>query len=169
MLRKNKSIFYLLLTALFVLLSGCNGTTTYFLPLQGESETWSLTGYEMVISPDDFKVGNGILKMKNEGQSLADFHQNETHVVINGKDTKVHGNIVTSSGPKAGDGMDIAEMPTGAIAGPNYINEEGDPISFKEIDAIYMVVEWRDVTKGEYRKEQIELYVKSNKENTFLK
>ncbi|MFC5602672.1 hypothetical protein [Sporosarcina koreensis] len=171
---KYKGICYLLLTMFVILLSGCNSEgkfvqATYFLPLQGESQTWSLTGYEIMITPDDFKAGNGILKMKTEEESLADFYQNATHVVINGKDTKVHGNIVTYSSPKADDGMDIREMPTGAIAGPNYINANGDPISLKEIDAIYMVVEWRDVSTGEYSKEKIELYVKSDKENTFLK
>ena len=35
---------------------------TYYLLLMGESESWNLTGYEIVITPEDFKAGFGTLK-----------------------------------------------------------------------------------------------------------
>ncbi|WP_391116985.1 hypothetical protein [Psychrobacillus sp. L3] len=173
MLQKNKGILYLLITTLIVLLSGCNNSgklvkNNYFLPLHGESQTWSLTGYEVMITPENFKAGNGTLKMKNEEKYLSDFFQFETHAVINNEDFTVHSNSIEFSSPETGDGIDIAEITTGAIESGKYLNEKGDPISLKEVNVIYMIVKWRDINKGAYANERIDLFVKPNKEETFL-
>lgn len=160
---KSKRIFYMLFLLLVILLSGCNGNeksvSNYYLSLMGESQTWNLTGYEVVITPESFKAGNGTLHVKNGNKSIVDSFYFETHVVINDKDVVVHTGAVTSTG------IDITEEPTAAIEGGTYLKENGTPITLNEINNIYMIVEWRG--KSESAKERIDLY-KPNKEQTFL-
>jgi len=161
---KSKRIFYMLFLLLVVLLAGCKGNersvSNYYLSLMGESPTWNLTGYEVVITPESFKAGNGTLYVKNGKKSIVDFFYFETHVVINDKDVVVHTGAVSSAG------SDIAEESTGAIEGATYLNEDGTPITLNEINNIYMIIKWRG--KSESAKERIDLYIKPNKEQTFL-
>lgn len=152
---------YLMLS--FFVLSGCNAQksgNTYYLLLMGESESWNLTGYEIVITPEDFKAGFGTLKMKNVNTYMTDFFHFETHVVIENDDSVVHTDSVTGE-------TNIAKYTTGAIAGP-YINKNGDFITLKDIHEIYVVVEWWDTSKNESIKERIDLFNKSKKEQSFL-
>lgn len=167
MVLTNKKNYYLLFLSLVVFLAGCNGNEKsvmnhYYLSLMGESQTWTLTGYEVVITPENFKAGNGTLNMKNENEYIADSFHFETHAVINGEDTVVH------SGSASGAGVDIAEETTGAIEGGTYLNKDGNPITLNEVSNIYMIVEWWDIGKSESVKERIDLYIKPNKEQTFL-
>ncbi|ATP40860.1 hypothetical protein CSE16_12850 [Solibacillus sp. R5-41] len=164
MILNSKRIFYMLFLLLVVLLSGCNGNekavSKYYLSLVGESQNWNLTGYEVVITPESFKAGNGTLHMKNGNKSIVDSFYFETHVVINDNDVVVHTGAVT------GAGIDIAEESTGAIEGGTYLNEDGTPITLNEINNIYMIVEWW--SKSESAKERIDLYIKPNKEQSFF-
>ncbi|WP_085505796.1 hypothetical protein [Thalassobacillus devorans] len=167
MVLKNKRIFYMLFLALVLLLSGCNGNEKsvinhFYLSMMGESETWNLTGYEVVITPENFKAGNGTLNMKNENEYIADSIHFKTHAVMNGEDIVVH------SGSASGAEIDIANESTGAIEGGEYLNEDGSPITLKEVSNIYMTVEWWDEGKSDSMKERIKLYDESYKENTFL-
>jgi hypothetical protein len=155
------------LVLLILLLSGCNSNEKsvinhYYLSLMGESQTWNLTGYEVMITPENFKAGNGTLKMKNANEYITDSFQFETHAVINGKDIVVHSGSVT------GAGIDIAKKITGAIEGGAYLNKNGDPITLNEVSDIYMIVEWWDIGKSANVKERIDLYSKDSKEKTFL-
>lgn len=152
---------YLMLS--FFVLSGCNAQksgNTYYLLLMGESESWNLTGYEIVITPEDFKAGFGTLKMKNVNTYMTDFFHFETHVVIESDDSVVHTGSVTGE-------TNIAEYTTGAIAGP-YINKNGDFVTLEDINEIYVVVEWWDISKNESIKERIDLFNQSKKEQSFL-
>jgi len=125
----------------------------------GESPTWNLSGYEIVITPESFKAGNGTLHLKNGNQSVGFFYF-KTHVVINDKDEVMHGGVVSSNV------NDIVEVPTGAIEGGAYLNKDGTPITLNEISNIYMIVEWS--YKGESAKERINLYTKPDKDQTFV-
>lgn len=164
---KNKKIFYLLFLSLVILFSGCSGKGNSvikhsYLSLMGESQSWNLIGYEVVITPENFKIGNGTLSRKNVNEYTADSFHFETHAVINGEDLTVH------SGSASGVGIDIAEETTGAIEGETYLNEDGDPITLNDVSNIYMIVEWWDTGKSESVKERIDLYIKPDKEQTFL-
>lgn len=160
-----KKLKYLSLFPLlyFVLtLSGCNERVdNYYLSLMGESDSWSLTNYEIVLTQGDFKVGNGTLKFKNENQYTTDWFEFITHVVINNKDIVVHHNM--EDGPVT----DLAEKSTGSIAGPAYLNENKFPITIEQVDGIYVIVKWKDNNNKEVE-ERIDLYNKINKENSFL-
>ncbi|MET4558874.1 hypothetical protein ABIA69_000017 [Lysinibacillus parviboronicapiens] len=152
---------YLMLS--FFVLSGCNaqkGGNNYYLLLMGESESWNLTGYEIVITPEDFKAGFGTLNMKNVNEYITDSFHFETHVVIDSDDSVVHSGSATG-------GMNIAEITTDAIEGP-YLNKNGDSVTLKDINEIYVVVEWWDISKNESIKERIDLINKSKKEQSFL-
>jgi hypothetical protein len=152
---------YLMLS--FIVLPGCNaqkGGNHYYLLLMGESESWNLTGYEIVITPEDVKAGFGNLRMKNVNEYMTDFFHFEAHVVIDSDDSVVHTNSA------AGE-MNIAEYTTGAIEGP-YINKNGDFVTLEDINEIYVVVEWWDISKNESMKERIDLLNKSKKEQSFL-
>ncbi|MGF2614115.1 hypothetical protein FZC84_19220 [Rossellomorea vietnamensis] len=162
MTHKNNKLIYPLILSLIVILSGCNDNEkSVYLSLTGESKTWKLTGYEMEISPESFKAGNGTLIMKDAEEYNSDSIYFEAHAIINGKDFKVH------TGSEAGTGIDIAENSTGSIEGGEYVNEAGRPITFNEVSNIYVVVEWRNMDKGESIKENIPLYTNSSKEDSF--
>lgn len=163
--RKFRPLFSLVLFIL--LLSGCNGNEKliinhYYLSLMGESETWKLTDYEVVITPENFLAGNGTLYMKNENEYIVDAFHFETHAVINGEDIVVH------SGSASGAGIDIAEETTGAIEGGPYLDKNKKPITLNEVSTIYMIVEWWDIGKSDSLKEKMDLYNKDRKEQTFL-
>ncbi|GAA0371229.1 hypothetical protein GCM10008968_28850 [Bacillus horti] len=127
----------------------------------GESQTWNLIGYEVMITPEDLKVGNGTLHMKNEDEYIAEFFRFRTHAVINGEDT------VLQSSSVAGNGINIAQDTTGSVESRGYVNNQGDAIRLHEINEIYMVVEWWDLDESERNSERIELY-NDNKGSSFL-
>lgn len=162
-LRKIKFSQLFSLVLFILILSGCNSNeklviNQYYLSLMGESQTWNLTGYEVVITSENFKVGNGTLNMKNANEYITDAFQFKTHAVINGKDIVVH------SGSATGAGIDIAKKPIGAIKGGPYLNKNGDPITVNAVRDIYMIVEWWDKDKSKSVKERIDLYNKDSKE-----
>ena len=164
MVLKSNRIFFIVFLLFVVLLSGCNAkeksVSNYYLSLMGDSETWNLTGYEVVITPESFKAGNGTLHVKNGIKSNVEFFYFETHLVMKDKDVVVHTGGVSSTG------MDIEKELTGAIEGGAYLNEDGTPITLNEVNNIYMIVEWRDKSKSV--KERINLYIKPKGEPTFL-
>ena len=122
-----------------VLLSGCNAkeksVSNYYLSLIGDSQTWNLKGYEVVITPENIKAVNGTLHVKNGIKSNVEFFYFETHGVIKDKDVVVHTGAVSSTG------MDIEKELTGAIEGGAYLNEDGIPITLNEVNNIYMIAE----------------------------
>lgn len=158
---------YFLFVLLILFLSACSKNAEsvnnhYYLSLTGESQTWNVTGYEVMLTPEVFKAGNGTLTMKNTEEYVADTFHFETHAVIDGEDVTVH------SGSVAGAGIDIAEETTGAIEGDAYQNENGVSMTLKDISEMYLIVEWWDRGKSESEKERIELWNKDRKEETFL-
>ena len=62
MFLKKKTLSQLFSVALLTfLLSGCNSnekSMNSYLSLMGESQSWNLTGYEVVITTENFKAGN---------------------------------------------------------------------------------------------------------------
>ena len=76
-------------------------------------------------------------------------------MVIDNDDSVVHTDSATGE-------MNIAEYTTGAIAGP-YITKNGDFVTLEDINEIYVVVEWWDISKNESMKERIDLLNKSKK------
>lgn len=150
-----------------LLLSGCSDNEKsvvnhYYLSLIGESQAWTLTGYEVMITSENFKIGNGTLSMKNTNEYFTDSFQFSTYAVIDGTNTVVH------SGSVNGAGIDIAKKSTGAIEGGAYINKKGEPVTLYEVSDIYMIVEWWDTGEHAYLKERINLYSKDRNEKTFL-
>ena len=69
--------------------------------------------------------------------SKIDYFNISVHVVINGKDTVIHSKSVT------GDNVNINKMTIGTIEG-QHLNEQGEPITFWDLEEIYMLVKWRD-------------------------
>ncbi|MFD2132421.1 hypothetical protein ACFSKI_14540 [Pseudogracilibacillus auburnensis] len=151
---------------IIILLSSCTNQQregVYFLSLMGESENWNVTGYEILITPDEFKAGHGILKMKSKQEYITNFFHFETHVVINNEDLVIH------SGSTSGLDIDIAEEFIGTIEGGAYFNDNGKPISPNDISEIYMIVEWWDSSNHVDVKERIDLYSSPEDDETFLK
>ncbi|WP_223702123.1 hypothetical protein [Sutcliffiella deserti] len=153
-MKKSNSVLKLMLISL-IILSGCIHEETNkrdHLVLNGESENWNLNGYEVEISAENFKAGNGILQMKNQNEYKSDFFQFRTYAAISNQDTLVH------SGSVSGDSINIAEKSIGTIEGGAYLNEEGVQITLGDISEIYMIVEWWDTSEKENVKERIDLY-----------
>lgn len=147
------------------ILSGCNSDEKavmddYNLSLNGESENWRLTEYEVAFTSEDFKAGNGILNMKNQNEYSTKSFQFDTHAIINGEDFSVHSGSITGDG----NVIDIAEEVTGTIETGAYLDKEGNPITIDQVNDIYMDVVWWDLDKNEKVKEKIDLLTESNKE-----
>lgn len=156
-----KKIIYAVLFSSILVIAGCNAqkdNDNYYLSLTGESDNWNLSGYEVVITPEEFKLGNGTLTMKNHNKYTSDFFHFTTHAVINNEDRTVH------SGSVSGMGIDIAEETTGTIKGGN-----NGAITPDKVSDIYMIVEWWDIDKEKDVKERIDLYDESEEDSTFLK
>ncbi|SES63731.1 hypothetical protein SAMN05216389_101186 [Oceanobacillus limi] len=144
---------------LLFILSACNTQnveTNYYLSLNGASETWEISGYEIVITSDEMKAGNGKLFMKNHNEFFTDSFRFKTIAMIDGVETTIHSSSVTGE-------TDISEQMTGTIEG-----EGGNSIDVDNLSEIYMIVEWWDADKNETLNERIDLYQKPESEDTFL-
>lgn len=165
---KRRFSIYLRLAILLVvifLVSGCRAQQSnkeYYLLLMGESENWKLTDYEVVITPEEVNIGNGKLKMKNKDEYKTAFFSFNTYMVVNGQGYGVHASSWT------GDGIDIAKKTIGTLKGGSLLNENGKPITFNDVDEIYMTVEWWDISVEKNVSERLDLYKKSDKEETLF-
>ncbi|WP_339229286.1 hypothetical protein NSQ77_05150 [Oceanobacillus sp. FSL K6-2867] len=126
----------------------------YYLSLLGESEIWKLTGYEIMLTSDEIKIGNGKLIMKEKNEFITDSFSFNTYAVINGEDQRIHAGSVSGR-------TDIREQTTGTLEGDEHID-------FDELSDIYMIVEWWNPNENNNDKERINLYQKSGKDETFL-
>lgn len=120
----------------------------------GESEAWELIGYEIMLTSDGMKIGNGKLIMKDEVEFFTDPFSFNTYVVTNGEEDRIHGGSVAGQ-------TDISEQTTGTIE-----SKDGLSITLDKVSEIYMTVEWW--VSDEKVKERIDLYQKRNQEYTFL-
>ncbi|MCM3397941.1 hypothetical protein [Oceanobacillus profundus] len=151
-----KKVLFSLVPLLFILFA-CQDQqleTNYYLSLLGDSETWRLSGYEIILTPDEIKVGNGKLIMKEENKYITDSFSFDTYAVINGVDHKIHAGSVSGR-------ADIKEQTTGTLEG-------GAPIDFDELSSVYMIIEWWDPNESDNVQERINLYQKPKNDETFL-
>lgn len=147
---------------IFIVLSACNNgetDTNYFLSLSGESDHWRLNDYEIIITPEGYKAGNGKLTMKGEEKYTADFFNIGIYSVINGEKNRFHGRSISSS---ISEGTDIADQTIGTV------ESEGEVLTEPtEIDEIYAIVTWSDGSR-EDKEERIILYNKDEEGETFV-
>lgn len=146
------------ITFLLIVLSACgheDSETNYYLSLSGESDHWKLDGYEILISSDKSKTGNGTLTMKNEDKYLTDFFSFHVYTVVDGVENSLHSSSVSGE-------TDIAKQTTGTI------ESEGENFTkFSEVDEVYMNIRWNDDTDRD-QEERIVLYIKDNNGKSFL-
>lgn len=148
---------------LLVILSACNIKdtdsnnkieTNYYLSLFGESNHWKMNGYEIMITPENYKAGYGELKIKEEKKGI-DFLSFDVHVVSNGEDHRIQGGTVSGE-------ENITEKTIGNIE-----SEEKNLKNFAQIDEIYMKVVWNDGEDGDHE-ERIGLYNKDKGNQSIL-
>ncbi|KAA0547085.1 hypothetical protein FZW96_13975 [Bacillus sp. BGMRC 2118] len=144
-------------TCLFcvVILASCSTQVKETIVLVGESENWRVEGYELELTPEKLKVGNGIIINKYNRDYKTDYFSFHTHVVISAQDEIVH------SGSVSGDMVHFEEKSTGTIEGETLLNGRGKSISLNDISEMYMVISWRDVEKGYDKEERINLFSKA--------
>ncbi len=116
----------------------------------GESKTWELSGYEIELTPNSSKFGNGILTMKNTTEYSSDFFSFEVHATINNKDE------VMQKHQSSGEQVNIATKKMGSIEGNELPSKNGDYISINELSDIYMIIKWND-QQGNKKEERINL------------
>jgi len=157
---KKTYLFLTLLVFVFFILSACGNADmnkpntepkTKEVTLMGESENWVANSYQISLTPDVLKVGNGTLDMKSGSEYKTEYLHLEVHAVINGEDTLVQTKTVT------GSETDISQVNTGTIEGDAPINKDGEKIKMEDISDIYMTIEWEDMTKGKKVKERMDL------------
>ncbi|WP_245831882.1 hypothetical protein [Oceanobacillus senegalensis] len=156
-LKKGKKLFSFGVLLVILLLSGCDGgektvESNYYLSLSGESESWKVDSYEILIKPETFDVGNGNVTMKNKTEFSTDFFSIGVYAVIDNKDTVIQRRSVT------GSESDISETSMGATEGGTLLNENGEPVSLENISDIYMIIEWKDNKKT--KEEKVDLFNK---------
>lgn len=150
------TIFSICLLVVITFITGCNNNeiseeNNYSLLLEGESQNWKLEAYEVTISPEVRKVGNGTLTMKTNSGYKTDYLSLEIHTVIDGQDKVVHQKQV------AGE-TDIVQTKTGAIEGNVFLDKSGKPIELETVNDIYIVIKWRDRKENETVTEEIDLF-----------
>lgn len=97
----NMKRFLISLTFLLVVLSACKNEeaeTNYYLSLSGESDHWKLGGYEIVMTPEESKLGYGTLTMKGEDEHMADFFSYHVFTVVDGEENSLHSGSVSGGG-----------------------------------------------------------------------
>lgn len=141
-----------------IILSACQQAENinYYFSFMGESESWILENYEVMITEDEIKVGNGILMMKQVDQYETDSFSFSTYIVKNGEKERVHGGSVSGQ-------ADLTKQMTGAIEGTN-----SGTFAFEDVQHIYVIVEWWDTEKGEDVSEQINLFERTVDRPSFL-
>lgn len=144
---------------LLVVLSACNTNTeeteldkktetNYYISFTDESDHWKLNGYEIMITPEGYKAGNGILKMKDKDKQSEGFLSYDVYGSVDGEENKFQ------SGSVSGD-TDITEMTLGTIEG-----DEESLREFPKLDEIYMTITWNDEDTDGDQEEKIILYNK---------
>ena len=153
-----KKIFYFVI--ILIGLSACTqqSNTNDYLLLTGESEHWKLSDYEILLTPNGETIGNGKLIMKNANEYFTDSFSFRTYVVVDGTSNRIHTGSVSGK-------TDISKQTTGKIEKDGH---NANALSLKNIDNIYIEVEWTDQeTKGNKR-ERIDLYNKSKDKNRLI-
>ena len=142
---------------LLILLSACNTEyiksnnkteTNYYLSLGDEGDNWEIDGYEIMMTPEGYKAGNGMLKMKDEDKQSEGFLSYDVYGSVDGEEIKFQ------SGSVSGD-TDITEMTIGTIEG-----DEESLREFPKLDEIYMTITWNDEDTDGDKEEKIILYNK---------
>ena len=126
--------------------------------LTGECEHWMFSVYDILFTPNGETIGNGKLIMKNANEYFTDSFSFRTYVVVDGTSNRVHTGSVSGK-------TDISKQTTGKIEKDGH---NANALSLKNIDNIYIEVEWTDQeTKGNKR-ERIDLYNKSKDKNRLI-
>ncbi|MFD2922175.1 hypothetical protein ACFS6F_00290 [Halobacillus naozhouensis] len=120
-----------------------------YLSLSGESESWKVKSYDIEMTPNMSRAGNGKVIMKDKTNYNTDLFSIRVHAVIDNNDKIIQGKSVTSSGGK----IDIAQETTGTT-------EITEPIPVDNINNIYMVIKWQDTNKNKTSEERINLFSK---------
>lgn len=150
-----KQIFIIIVLLLGVL-SACNSVDTksnqetesnYYLSMSDESEHWKLSGYEIMITSEGYKAGNGILQMKDADEQKEGFLSYDVYAVVGGEENRFHGGSMSGN-------ADINGVTTGTIDGEEELKESPN------IGEIYMTVTWSDADTDGAQKEKIVLYNK---------
>lgn len=158
-----KQIF-IIIVLLLIVLSACKPLdiksnqefeSNYYLSMSDESEHWKLSGYEIMITSEGYKAGNGILQMKDADEQKEGFLSYEVYAVVGREENRFHGGSVSGN-------ADINDVTTGTIDGEEELKE------FPNIDEIYMTVTWSDADTDGDQKEKIVLYNKEKNGESFL-
>ncbi|KAB8126000.1 YcxB family protein [Gracilibacillus oryzae] len=139
-------------------------TRTY----HGEGEYWKIEDYRVKVSPILFRTYEGIMHMKDQDTYHADYLMTEFHVVFKwGKDMKIHREHRSSK--IKGDNLnelDISSKSTGEF--PNNreeLDENGDPVTFEDIEEIYVIIQWKGENQDDLFEEKITLTSEDSKGN----
>lgn len=141
----------LLLTAI----AGCSNNEStdndhYYFSLMGEGDEWVVKSYQIEISPESVKAGNGKLVMKGKSEYITDSYNIRVYAVYDDKEEVIQGDSVTGNAE-----LDITQISTGTIE-----SSDGKYLSPDKINNIYMKIEWRDLDSGQWLDEKIDLFNK---------
>ncbi|MFC7321520.1 hypothetical protein [Halobacillus campisalis] len=117
-LRKKGIVIFLSIILVIFFLVGCEKerVNNYYLSLSGESESWEVDSYKILLKPDTLKAGNGNLTMKKKTEFNTDFFSLRVHAVID------NGNRVIQGKSIKGCESDITQTTTGATKGGTYVS-----------------------------------------------
>src|SRR5699024_1135666 len=93
---------FISIALLLVVLSACKPLDTksnqesesnYYQSMSDESEHWKLSGYEIMITSEGYKAGNGILQMKDVDERKEGFLSYDVYAVVGGEENRFHGDL----------------------------------------------------------------------------
>jgi len=128
-----------ILLFLLLLATGCSQETPLLnenIKLLGEGVNWVVSGYEVKLTEENFKAGDGVVKRKGKEEYITDFVSYKTYAMINKKNELLH------SASFSGSDIDVGSEVLGSIEGETYLNKDGTPIDRENISGFFMIVEW---------------------------
>lgn len=159
-MKKNRKLVMLIgIVLLFTAIAGCSNNEStdnyrYYFSLMGEGDKWVVNPYQIEISPESFKAGNGKIVMKGKSEYSTDTYNIRVFAVYDDEEKVIQGNSVSGNAVK-----DITQISTGTIE-----SSDGKYLSPDKINNIYMKIEWKDLDSGKWLEEKIDLFNK----DTFL-
>lgn len=153
--KNRKLVMFIGIILLFIAISGCSNYEStdnyqYYFSLMGEGEKWIVKSYQIEISPESVKAGNGEITMKGNSEYTTDSYNIRVFAVYDDKEKVIQGNSITGNAD-----LDIAQLSTGTIE-----SSDGKYLSPDKINNIYMEIEWKDLESEQWLKDRIDLFNK---------
>ncbi|MFC0524470.1 hypothetical protein ACFFGV_12920 [Pontibacillus salicampi] len=124
---------------------------------KGKSEHWQVNQMKSSFSDETFTIGPVTIQHVQDVNFQTTYYFVQTHVQVNGVDHVVSAKSVSSQNNIQASPIELEEKTE------NYSLYSGEGFShIKDMEAVYITIDWYDTNKGKDREERIDLYRESH-------